>query len=160
MSPYAGSEVGWFFFNFPSLCFYASWLISGYRHGRMYIGELQRRTAYTSIHILKITQGLETGHGLLLGISGTEIKWHHWLGIKKNVDEPAAIGEHIPRRRKLLIRCSICGLILSPCTLRWRDLHKTWRILPGSSGPRCAEDPVDVYIYNMVMWLPKRFTPL
>lgn len=75
MSPYAGSEVGCFFY-FPSLCFYASRrsLVFGYRHGRMYIGELQRRTAYTSIHILKITQGLETGHGFLLGISGTEIK--------------------------------------------------------------------------------------
>lgn len=72
----------------------------------------------------------------LLGISGTEIKWHHWLGIKKNVDEPAAIGEHIPRRRKLLIRCSICGLIFSPWALRWQDLHKTRRSLPGR-----AKDP-------------------
>lgn len=38
---------------------------------------------YTSVHILKITLALEAGHGFLLGISGTEIKWHHWLGIKK-----------------------------------------------------------------------------
>lgn len=129
-----------FFSSSVSLCL--SVLIDfGYQHSRMYSGEVKWRRPYTSIHILKITQGLETGHGFLLGIGGTEIKWHHWLGIKKNVDEPTAIGEHIPRRRKLLIRCSICGLLLSPCTLRWRDLHKTWRILPGRSGPRCAKDP-------------------
>lgn len=51
------------------------------------------------------------------------------------------LGSTSLRRRKLLIRCSICGLILSPCTLRWRDLHKTWRNLPGHYGPQCIKDP-------------------
>lgn len=53
---------------------------------------LKSSRPYTSIHILKITLGLEAGHGILLGVSGTEIKWHHRLGIKKNVDEVTAIG--------------------------------------------------------------------
>lgn len=46
----------------------------GYQHGRMERGGGKWHRPYTSIHILKITQGLETGHGFLLGISGTEIK--------------------------------------------------------------------------------------
>lgn len=133
-------------FSFPFLCLsmlkhtLCVIIDFGYQHSRTY-SEWSSLDPIPQSHILKITLGLETGHGFLLGISGTEIKWHHWLGIKKNVDEPTAIGEHIPRRRKLLIRCSICGLILSPCTLRWRDLHKTWRNLPGRSHPQCIKDP-------------------
>lgn len=73
-------------FSFLTLCLWAlkqTLSVCFWLSAKQNIWWLKSSRPYTSIHILKITPGLEAGHGILRGTSGTEIKWHHWLGIKK-----------------------------------------------------------------------------